>query len=298
MFEKLVVIEPTGLNEAAAKRLQEVSREVVWHTDRPADEAETIRRMEGADGVLVSYTTPIRRAALEASPLLRYVGMCCTLYSEESANVDIKAARERGITVTGIRDYGDEGVVEYVVSELVRLLHGFGPRQWRKEVYELTGLKAGIAGLGRTGRMIADAMRFFGAEVYYYSRTRKPEAEAAGIGYLPLAELLPEVSILFTCLPRNTFLLGAAEFQQFGNRKILVNTSVGPTFRLSDLQRWLSRHPHNFYLCDQVGMGGYADALSAFDGVLYTPKVSGHSFQCMERLSEKVWANVEAFLDR
>ena len=297
MFEKLVVIEPTGLNEAVSKRLQEVGREVIMYADRPADEEETIRRMAGADGVLVSYTTPLRRRVLEASPGLRYIGMCCTLYSKESANVDVKAAREMGITVTGIRDYGDEGVVEYVVSELVRLLHGFGPRQWRRDVYELTAQKVGVVGLGRTGRMIADAMRFFGAEVYYYSRTRKPEAEAAGITYLPLAELLPEVSILFTCLPRNTFLLGADEFQRFGNRKILVNTSVGPTFRVPDLQRWLSRHTHNFYVCDQVGMGGYADSLTAFDGVLYTPKVSGHSFQCMERLSEKVWANLSAFLN-
>ena len=38
---------------------------------------------------------------------------------------------ERGITVTGIRDYGDEGVIEYVVSELVRCLHGFGQKPWK-----------------------------------------------------------------------------------------------------------------------------------------------------------------------
>ena len=96
------------------------------------------------------------------------------LYSESSANVDIAAARERGITVLGIRDYGDEGVVEYVISELVRLLHGFGGKQWKHKAYELGGQKVGIVGLGRTGRMIADALRFLGAEVYYFSRTRKP----------------------------------------------------------------------------------------------------------------------------
>ena len=65
--------------------------------------------------------------------------------------------------------------------------------------------------------MIADALRFLGAEVYYFSRTRKPDAEAAGIAYLPLRELLPEVDILCTCLPRNTILLGADEFRLFGN---------------------------------------------------------------------------------
>lgn len=84
----------------------------------------------------------------------------------------------------GVKDYGDEGVVEYVVSELVRLLHGFGNVRWLEESTELTGRKVGIIGLGKTGGMIAEAMRFFGAEVLYYSRTRKAEAEAKA---LPIA---------------------------------------------------------------------------------------------------------------
>ena len=62
--------------------------------------------------------------------------------SPESANVDIRYANERGITVTGIRDYGDEGVVEYVVSELVRCLHGFGQETWEDLPREITGLKS------------------------------------------------------------------------------------------------------------------------------------------------------------
>ena len=42
---------------------------------------------------------------IERCPNLRYIGMCCSLYSEESANVDIAFAREKGIKVLGIRDY-------------------------------------------------------------------------------------------------------------------------------------------------------------------------------------------------
>lgn len=293
MFKKIVAVDDTGLQPWAVEKLRSLAEEVIMYSDVPADDAESIRRIGDADAVLVSYRTPIRRAVLEACPGIRYIGMCCTLYSEASANVDIAAARERGIEVRGIRDYGDEGVVEYVISELVRLLHGFGGKQWKREVYELTGQKVGIIGLGRTGRMIADALRFLGAEVFYYSRTRKPDAEAEGIAYRTMDELLPAVDILCTCLPRNTIVLGAAEFARFGNRKILVNTSVGPTFRLPDLLRWLSSHKCNFYLCDGVGIGNYADTLTQFDNVLYTPRVAGHSVQCMKRLSEKVLANIE-----
>lgn len=296
MFKKIVAVDDTGLQPWATECLHSLAEEVTLYPDTPADETELIRRIGEADGVLVSYRTPIRRSVLEACPKIRYIGMCCTLYSEASANVDIAAARERGIDVRGIRDYGDEGVVEYVICELVRLLHGFGGKRWKQEAYELTGQKVGIVGLGRTGRMIADALRFLGAEVFYYSRTRKPDAEAAGIVYRTMSELLPEVDILCTCLPRNTFVLGAGEFRLFGNRKILVNTSVGPTFRLPDLQRWLTSHPHNFYLCDGVGIGKYADTLTQFDNVLFTPQVAGHSAQCMKRLSEKVLENIKGYL--
>lgn len=295
MFEKIVVVDSTGLNTWGVERLKELGKEVVFYTGIPETDEEIVNRIGDADCVLVSYNTQIRRNVIEACPNIKYIGMCCTLYSKSSANVDIAAARERGITVLGIRDYGDEGVVEYVISELVRLLHGFGGKQWRHKAYELGGQKVGIVGLGRTGRMIADVLRFLGAEVYYFSRTRKPDAEAAGIAYLPLRELLPEVDILCTCLPRNTILLGADEFRLFGNLKILINTSVGPTFRVPDLQRWLSTHKRNFFLCDEVGIGNYADTLTQFDNVIYTPKVSGHSEQCMERLSQKVIANIESY---
>ena len=66
--------------------------------------------------------------------------------------MDIAYARTRGIQVLGIRDYGDRGVVEYVLHELTGLLHGFGMPMLRDEPVEITGLKVGIVGLGVSGR--------------------------------------------------------------------------------------------------------------------------------------------------
>lgn len=295
MFRKIAVIDETGLKPWARERLNELAEEVVFYDSVPEGAEETIRRIGDADAVLVSYKTPVKKEVIGACPAIRYIGMCCSLYSEESANVDIAAAREKGITVWGIRDYGDEGVVEYVVSELVRLLHGFGGVQWRPQAYELTGLKVGIIGLGRTGRMIADALQFFGAQVFYYNRSRKPEAEESGIRWRTLPELLQEVDILGTCLPRNSIVLKEEEFRLFGRNKILFNTSVGVTFDVPALQEWL-KAPDNYFLCDQVGMGTYAPVLAGSEQVIFCDRVSGHSVQCMERLSRKVIDNVESFL--
>ena len=295
-FKKIVAVDETLLNEAALEQLKTLGEEVVVYHDFPTEEEEVIRRIGNADCLLVSFRTPIRRSVLDACPNIRYIGMCCTLYNPESSNVDVIEARKRGITVLGVKDYGDEGVVEYVVSELVRLLHGFGNVRWLEESTELTGRKVGIIGLGKTGGMIAEAMRFFGAEVLYYSRTRKPEAEAKGIAYRPLADLLKEAEIVCTCLPRNNYLLGEPEFALMGDRKILVNTSVGPTFEVDALKKWLGTCKHSYYLCDAAGMGVVRDALKDIPNVLYTPYISGKSIQSVERLSQKALANIRTFL--
>ena len=209
-FDKLVAVEPVNMLPADEARLGAYAREVVVHRDIPQSADEAVRRIGGADAVLVSSTTRLTADILGRCPGLRYVGMCCSLYSPESANVDIRYAAGRGITVTGIRDYGDEGVVEYVVSELVRCLHGYGQEPWLGAPSEITGLKAGFVGLGASGGMIARALAGFGADVAYFARSAKPWAEAEGYRFMPLADLLGRSDVVLCCLNRGTVLLHSA----------------------------------------------------------------------------------------
>lgn len=295
-FKRIVAVDETRLHQQAIVALQEWSDEVVIYHDFPTEEEEVIRRIGNADAVLVSFRTPISANVLNACPNIRYIGMCCTLYSPESCNVAVIEAQKRGIHVVGVKDYGDEGVVEYVISELVRLLHGFGEHKWLDAPTELTDRKIGIIGLGKTGSMIADALLLFGTQVYYYSRHQKPEAEAKGIHYLPLAQLLKETEIVCTCLPRDIHLLQEKEFELLGDGKILVNTSVGPTFDKEALKQWLQKCPNSYYLCDATGMGHLAPELEGLQHVLYTPSISGMTMQAVERLCQKALGNIRNYL--
>ena len=206
MFQKLVAIEPVSLVPSAEKALYSFAGQVVMYPDIPASDDEIIARIGDADAVLLSYTSRINRYVLECCPNVKYIGMCCSLYSPESANVDIRYANERGIVVTGIRDYGDEGVVEYVISELVRCLHGFEQEAWDDIPREITGMKVGIVGLGKSGGMIADALNFLGADIAYYARSEKKEAAAKGYRFMPLNELLAQSEVVICCLNKNTVL--------------------------------------------------------------------------------------------
>ena len=296
MFRKLVAIEPVSLVVEAEKKLHDYAEEVVLYPDIPADDEEIIRRIGDADAVLLSYTSRISRQVLERCEKVRYIGMCCSLYSEESANVDIAFAREKGIQVLGIRDYGDRGVVEFVLCELVRLLHGFDRPMWRLLPEEITGLKVGIVGLGVSGGMIADALQYMGAEVSYYSRTRKADKEQAGMTYRPLKELLGYCDVVFTCLNKNVILLGAEEFAAMGNGKILFNTSIGPSHEPAALADWLS-HGDNYFVCDTAAAAGDVDgSILGHKNTICANVSAGRTRQAFGLLSQKVLANIEAAL--
>ena len=292
-FRKLVAIEPVSLIPAAEKKLYDYAEEVIMYDDIPSDDDEIASRIGDADAVLLSYTSRLEKPALEKCPDVRYIGMCCSLYSPESANVDILYAQSRGITVTGIRDYGDEGVVEYVVSELVRLFHGFGQDAWEGMPREITGLKVGIVGLGKSGGMIADAMKFFGASVSYFARSAKDWATEKGYVFKPLKDVLAESEVIFCCLNKNTVLLHEEEFKALGNRKILFNTGLSPAWDEQPFLEWLKED--NLCFCDTIGALGGEHLLDHPD--VRCMKVStGRTRQAFDRLSEKVLANIEGFI--
>ncbi|NQD72568.1 dihydrofolate reductase [Sphingobacterium shayense] len=301
-FKKLVAIEPLNLIASAEEELKRFAESVTTYSDVPASEREIVTRIGDADAVLLSYTSTLGKQILEQCPNLKYIGMCCSLYSPESANVDIHYAQTRNIVVTGIRDYGDEGVVEYVVSELIRCLHGFGnnpdgsPRKpWNDIPREITGLKVGVIGLGKSGGMIAQALQFFGAELSHFSRTRKPAMESQGVKYLPLKELLKENEVIISCLNKNTILLHDQEFQHLGNHKILFNTGLSPAWDAKPFAQWLTKD--NLVYCDTIGALGGEEFLK-FPNAVCMNVSSGRTSQAFDRLSEKVLTNITDYLKK
>lgn len=292
-FNKIVAIEPVSLIPEYEEKLKTLADEVVMYGDIPTDDDVIANRIGDADCVLLSYTSRLTAEAMAKCPNIKYVGMCCSLYSPESANVDIRYAEAHGITVKGIRDYGDEGVVEYVVSELVRCLHGFGQPSWEDMPREITGLKVGVVGLGKSGGMIADAMKFFGAEIAYFARGEKQAAAEKGYRFMPLQDLMEWSDVVFCCLNKNTVLLHEEEFRRLGNHKILFNTGLSPAWDEAPFMKWLEED--NLCYCDTLGaLGG--EQLLAHPHVRCVNVSTGRTSQAFVRLSEKVLANVEEYL--
>lgn len=293
MFNKIVSVDYTGMVPGVKEALSKLAKEVVYYDDFPSDNEMILSRVKDADVILVSWNTRIEREVIENCPNLKYVGMCCSLIDENSANVDIKACRERSIPVLGVRDYGDEGVVEFILAELIKLLHGFGKHQWKDGILELSKQKLGIIGMGALGQMLASRANAFGMEVYYYSRTRKESIENDHIKYLPLEELLETVDMVSTHLPRHTKVLEKEHFKLFGSGKILINTSLGPTYDVEGFLEWMEDET-NYSIMDSEAMGIYKERFLQLDHLISSNKVSGWTEQAKERLSWKVLENINS----
>lgn len=299
MFKKLVGIEPLNLTHSAQSQLTQLAQDVTLYDTLPSSPIEMASRIKDADAVLLSHTSYLGKETLALCDQVKYIGMCCSLYSPESANVDIHYANQRGITVTGVRDYGDEGVVEYVISQLVQCLHGFSVdannqfiKPWNGIPQEITGLKVGILGLGTLGGRIADMLTAFGAQISYYSRSEKTGATKKGYQYLPLKNLMAANQVVVCCLNKNVVLLNEAEFEHFGNHKILMNIGLSPAWSEDPFFKWINQD--NLCFCDNLGALGNKQLLS-HPNIQCVQVASGITQQAFKRLSEKVIANIIAY---
>ena len=295
-FSKISEIGPIGLQPWAEEKLNDYASEIVHYDRLPENEDELVAMIGDSDAILVRNQPLVPASVLSRCRMLKYVGMCCSLYSKESANVDIDYAEKHGITVYGIRDYGDKGVTEFVIYALVRILHGYDWPLWRKRPKELTGMKIGFVGFGTSGQMTARMLKAFGAEISYYARSKKDACEAEGMYYMPLEKLLEASEVVITCLNKGVILLQEEEFRHLGSGKIMINTSIGPAADMPALKSWIL-DDRNIFISDTAGgVGDIYPEIKDRKNVLCPDASAGMTEEAYDLMSRKVLDNIEKAL--
>lgn len=297
-FNKIVIIEPVLITESGKEKLNDFCNElVIFDTDTKSD-SETEKRIFDADCILVSYKTKISREIIDKCKNLKHIALCCSYYGKQFAKVDIDALEKRNITYSYLSGHGDNGVVEFTIAQTINLLHGFNGKKWKDEFLDLSTLKVGILGLGGLGTKIAKAFKAFDSEVYYFSKTRKPNIEnKLGITYLELDVLLKKVDLISINLNRDVCLIGGDKLNIFGNGKIIINTSIGKCYETSSLKEWL-KCKDNFYICDKASTGEDLFDILKLDNVIYTSEIVGDTSQCLTRATEQILKNLKTECDK
>jgi glycerate dehydrogenase len=158
-------------------------------------------------------------------------------------NVDLEAARERGIGVCNLRDYCTASVVQHVLGVMLLLTHKLREYDalvrsgaWQRgeqfclldhPIRELAGRRIGIVGHGALGRGVARAASLaLGMEVLVANRPGGIRAA----GRHDLDRMLAQVDVLsLHCplTPQTQGLVGAAQLAAMKPDALLINTARG-----------------------------------------------------------------------
>lgn len=191
-------------------------------------------------GLLPLLTRAVGAAELQRLPRLRVVANYAVGYD----NVDIAAARERGIAVThtpGVLTRATAELTWALILAVARRL-GAGERlarsgDWRGwEPTQLLGMGLdgkllGIVGAGRIGRDVGRRAAAFGMSVVYFARRPLPDWEAetgaVRMGLSPLLAVADVVSIHLPLAEGTERVIDAVALSQMKRAAILINTARG-----------------------------------------------------------------------
>ena len=199
--------------------------------------AHTAERIRAADVVLLNKLE-LRRDALFGAANLRLVALAAT----GTNNVDLIAARERGIAVCNVRAYCTASVVQHVwglILSLTQHVREFSrlsqDGSWGRDessvllshpVRELQGRIFGVVGWGELGRGAARIAEAFGMRILIANRPGLPPQA----GRVPLDELLATADIVSLHCPLNDAtrgLIGSRELALMKPDALLINTARG-----------------------------------------------------------------------
>ena len=217
-------------------------------SDEPIPREVLEREIADADGLVPLLADPVDRSLIEAAPKLRVIGNYAVGYN----NVDLDAARERGIRVCNTPHVLTEGTAELGfalvmavarrIPDADRFTRSTGYVAWTPTLYlgkELAGTTIGIFGMGRIGQALAKRARGFDMRVVYTKRRRDEHAELMlPAEYVTFDEMLETADVIVVTAPlteetRHRFTLDA--FRRMKKDAIFVNIGRGPIVKEDDL---------------------------------------------------------------
>lgn len=233
---KIVFLDEYTLGGTNLDKIKALGDYTGYESTKPE---EVIERAQGAE-ILIVNKVLIGAKEMDAIPTLRLICVAATGVN----NIDLVAARERGISVRNAVGYSTHTVAEATLGSILTLQRQVcyydryvksgaysESGQWvnfDRPTHRLWGKNWGIIGMGNIGREVARLATAFGCNVAYYSTsgaTRNEEWPQR-----PLDELLAWADVISVHCPLNektAGLIGAAEIAKMKPSALIVNVARG-----------------------------------------------------------------------
>lgn len=306
MSERVVVVNASKMNYDQALDFSVLSSDVQVYDD--STNAELIERIQGAR-VVVTKELPVGADLLSQFPdTVKLIVEAGTGYN----NIDLKGAKERGITVCNIPAYSTERVAHTVIMMILNFASTMqkqigmlakGDRSnFTKYLQvshtEVNGKTLGVVGAGHIGMEVIKVAKALGMNILVHTRTPKDDGD--GIRHVSLDELLENSDYITLHCPLNDQTKHIINKEAIGKMKpsaVIVNTGRGPLINEADLCEALAakRIAGAGLDVQEVEPPAEDSPLYTLDNVIITPHMGWKGLETRQRLVGIIRDNVQAF---
>jgi D-3-phosphoglycerate dehydrogenase len=297
---KVLLLE--GVNDSAVELLRNAGFANVERLSKALDGDELRKAIKGTELIGIRSRTQLTEDVFAAADRLLAVGC----FSVGTNQVDLPAARKRGIPVFNAPFSNTRSVAELVIGEIVMLLRQIFPRSvaahdggWDKSAAgsrEVRGRTLGIIGYGNIGSQLSTLAEAMGMRVIFYDRTdklRHGNTEPVE----KLDELLAQsdvVSLHVPETPETSGMIGERELRLMKPGSFLINNSRGTVVDLEALARAL-RDGHIagaaidvFPVEPSSNADRFQSPVQGIGNVILTPHIGGSTEEAQERIGREV----------
>lgn len=307
MNERVVVVNASKMNYDHLLDFSILSNDVKVYDD--STNAELIERIQGAR-VVVTKEIPVDAELLSQFPdTVQLIVEAGTGYN----NIDLDAARAKGITVCNIPAYSTERVAHTVImmilnfastmQQQIAMLAKGDRSNFTKHLQvshtEVNGKTLGVIGAGHIGMEVIKVAKALGMNILIHTRT--PKADGDGIRYVSLDELLENSDYITLHCPLNDktkHMINKETIAKMKPNAVIVNTGRGPLINEADLCESLAaKRIHGAGLdVQEVEPPAEDSPLYTLDNVIITPHMGWKGLETRQRLVGIIRDNVQAFL--
>ena len=307
MNERVVVVNASKMNYDHLLDFSVLSNDVQVYDDSTNE--EVIERIQGAR-VVVTKELPVGADLLSQFPdSVKLIVEAGTGYN----NIDLDAARAKGITVCNIPAYSTERVAHTVIMMLLNFsstmqqqigMLAKGDRcNFTKYLQvshtEVNGKTLGVVGAGHIGMEVIKVAKALGMNILVHTRT--PKADGDGIRYVSLDELLEHSDYITLHCPLNEqtkHMINKDTIAKMKSSAVIINTGRGALINEADLCEALAakRIAGAGLDVQEVEPPVENSPLYTLDNVIITPHMGWKGLETRQRLVGIIRDNVQAFL--
>ncbi len=205
--------------------------------------ADEVVALTGDAEILVTHLAPLSDGILDRLPNLKFVAVS----RGGPVNIDMKAARQRGVLVVNTPGRNASAVAEFtigaILAETRNITRGHDALrggQWRGDLYradlageELSEMTVGLIGYGEVGRRVVKLLKAFGCRILVSDPYVQLSADDLrdGVIQTSLERLLAEsdvVSLHPRVTPETTRMINHDTLARMKKGAYFINTARGP----------------------------------------------------------------------